>query len=53
MKKGSDDFELLFFRATATSATIEFENNIRYSFLSIATDHAGNVENKDMIPDFI
>ena len=50
-KRNNDEYELLFANTLQTSAPFTIEENIVYSFYSLATDYAGNEEIKTNIPD--
>jgi hypothetical protein len=51
MKQDNGDYEMIAVRTTATSMTFTVEEDIKYSFYSIATDHAGNREPDKTKPD--
>ena len=51
MKRGNDSYEKILANATITSTILKIEKNVKYAFYTIATDSAGNVENKTKLPD--
>ena len=51
MKKANEEWEMLYYSINDTSTIFELENETLYSFYTIATDSADNIENKTNIPD--
>jgi len=51
MRKENENWKMIFSHFTDTIAIIELENETEYSFYTIATDSADNIENKSIIPD--
>ena len=51
MKKDDGAYEPILIRTTATSAMFTVEEDVKYSFYAIATDHAGNREPDKTKPD--
>ena len=51
VKQGNGEYEMLYFKTSATTAMFEIDTTVTYSFYTIATDSADNQENKTVFPD--
>jgi len=51
MKRDNGSYEKVLAKTLGTTATLTVDNDVNYEFYTIATDSAGNVENKTNIPD--
>ena len=50
-REGDDHYSLIFSEMSETSAKLELEKYVNYSFYTLATDSAGNRETKVNVPD--
>ena len=53
VKQGDGDYEQIFRNTTLTSSPFPVENGVQYAFYTIATDNAGNREQKSKFPDVV
>jgi len=51
MKRDNGSYEKVLSKTLETTAKLTVDNGVKYEFYTIATDSAGNVENKANVPD--